>query len=65
VGLWTTIGMVVEPNPNRPFLLTYGLLKLVVLISTKITCAYPKNDKGCPDLLSERGVDGDDGDEDT
>jgi hypothetical protein len=23
------------------------------------------SDKGCPDLLSERGVDGDDGDEDT
>jgi hypothetical protein len=26
--------------------------------------AQPQCDKGCPDLLSEHGVDGDDGDED-
>jgi hypothetical protein len=31
VGERPTICMVVEPNPDRPFLLKYGLLKMVVL----------------------------------
>jgi hypothetical protein len=36
------MGMVVEPNPNRPFLLKFGLLKVVDLIAAKITWAWPK-----------------------
>jgi hypothetical protein len=35
--------MVVEQNPNRPFLLKFGLLKVVVLFAVKITWAWPKN----------------------
>jgi hypothetical protein len=35
--------MVVEPNPKRPFILKYGLLKLDVLIAPKITWAWPQN----------------------
>jgi hypothetical protein len=35
--------MVVEQNPNKPFLLKFGLLKVVVLFAAKITWAWPKN----------------------
>jgi hypothetical protein len=37
------MGMVVERNPNRPFLLKSRLLKVVVLFAAKITWAWPKN----------------------
>jgi hypothetical protein len=37
------MGMTVEPNPKRPFILKYGLLKVVVLIAAKSTCGWPKN----------------------
>jgi hypothetical protein len=36
------MGMAVEPNPNRPFLLKFRLLKLADLIAAKITWAWPK-----------------------
>jgi hypothetical protein len=36
------MGMAVEPNTNRPFLLKFGLLKVVDLIAAKITWAWPK-----------------------
>jgi hypothetical protein len=36
------MGMVVERNPNRPFLLKFGLLKVVVLFAAKITWDWPK-----------------------
>jgi hypothetical protein len=35
--------MVVEQNPNKPFLLKFGLLKVVVLFAAKITWAWRKN----------------------
>jgi hypothetical protein len=37
------MGMVVERNPNRPFLLKFELLKVAVLFAAKITWAWPKN----------------------
>ena len=37
------MGMVVERNPNMPFLLKFGLLKVAVLFAAKITWAWPKN----------------------
>jgi hypothetical protein len=37
-----TMGMAVEPNPNRPFLLKFGLQKVADLIATKITWAWTK-----------------------
>jgi hypothetical protein len=36
------MGMAVEPNPNRPFLLKIELLKVAELIAAKITWACPK-----------------------
>jgi hypothetical protein len=36
------MGMAVEPNPNRPFLLKFKLLKVIDLIAAKITWAWPK-----------------------
>jgi hypothetical protein len=36
------MGMAVEPNPNRPFLLKFRLLKVADLISAKLTWALPK-----------------------
>jgi hypothetical protein len=36
------MGMVVERNPNMPFLLKFGLLKVADLIAVKITWAWPK-----------------------
>jgi hypothetical protein len=43
VGVQPAMGMVVEQNPNRPFLLKFGLLKVVVLFAMKITWTWPKN----------------------
>jgi hypothetical protein len=37
------MGMAVKPNPNRPFLLRFGLLKVADLIAAKITWAWSKN----------------------
>jgi hypothetical protein len=37
------MGMVVELNPNKPFLLKFRLLKVAVLFSSKNTSAWPKN----------------------
>jgi hypothetical protein len=37
------MGMAVEQNPNMPFLLIFGLLKVAILIASKITWAWPKN----------------------
>jgi hypothetical protein len=37
------MGVVVEQNPNMPFLLKFGLLKVAVLFAAKITWAWPKN----------------------
>jgi hypothetical protein len=39
VGVRPAMGMVVERNPNRPLLLKFGLLKMVVLFDVKITWA--------------------------
>jgi hypothetical protein len=39
MGVRPVKGMAAEPNPRRPFLLKYGLLKVAVLIATKITWA--------------------------
>jgi hypothetical protein len=36
------MGMAVKPNTNSPFLLKFGLLKVVDLIAAKITWAWPK-----------------------
>jgi hypothetical protein len=36
------MGMAVEPNPNRPFILKFRLLKVSDLIAAKITWAWPK-----------------------
>jgi hypothetical protein len=41
VGVRPAMGMVVERNPNRPFLLKFGLLKVAVLFAVKITWAWP------------------------
>jgi hypothetical protein len=43
VGVQPAKGMAAEPNPRRPFLLKYGLLKVAILIAAKITWAWPKN----------------------
>jgi hypothetical protein len=43
VGVQPTMGMAVEQNPNRPFILKFGLLKVVVLTAAKISWAWPKN----------------------
>jgi hypothetical protein len=37
------MGMVVEQNPNMPFLLKFGLLKVAVLFAAKIIWAWSKN----------------------
>jgi hypothetical protein len=37
VGMRPAMGMVVERNPNRPFLLKFRLLKVAVLFTAKIT----------------------------
>jgi hypothetical protein len=42
VGVQPAMGTADEPNPNRSFLLKFGLLKVVVLIAAKITWACPK-----------------------
>jgi hypothetical protein len=36
------MGIAVEPNPNRPFLPKFRLLKVDDLIAVKITCTWPK-----------------------
>jgi hypothetical protein len=36
------MGMAVKPNPNMPFILKFGLLKVADLIAAKITWAWPK-----------------------
>jgi hypothetical protein len=46
------MGMVVERNPNRPFLLKFGLLKVAVLFDAKITWAWPKNKSDAAPYLS-------------
>jgi hypothetical protein len=43
VGMRPAMGMVVKRNPNRPFLLKFGLLKVAVLFAAKTTWAWPKN----------------------
>jgi hypothetical protein len=42
VEVQPAMGMAVEPNPKRPFLLKFKLLKVVVLIAAKITWFGPK-----------------------
>jgi hypothetical protein len=42
LGLHLAMGMAVEPNPNRPFLIKFGLLKVADLIAAKIIWAWPK-----------------------
>jgi hypothetical protein len=39
VGVRPATDMVVEQNPNKPFLLKFRLLKVVVLFAAKITWA--------------------------
>jgi hypothetical protein len=46
------MGVVVKRNPNWPFLLKFGLLKVVVLFATKITLACPKNKGDAAPYLS-------------
>jgi hypothetical protein len=46
------MGMAVEPNPKRPFLLKFGLLIVADLIATKITWAWPKNKGDAAPYLS-------------
>jgi hypothetical protein len=53
VGVRPAMGMVVERNPNRPFLLKFGLLKLAVLFAAKITWAWPKNESDAAPYLSK------------
>jgi hypothetical protein len=43
VGVQPAMAMVVERNPNGPFLLNFRLLKVVVLFAAKITWSWPKN----------------------
>jgi hypothetical protein len=52
VGVRPAMGMVVERNPNRPFLLKFALLKVAVLFATKITWAWPKNKSDTTPYLS-------------
>jgi hypothetical protein len=51
-GVRPAMGMVVERNPNRHFLLKFGLLKVVVLFAAKITWAWPKNKSDAAPYLS-------------
>jgi hypothetical protein len=37
------MGMVVEPDPNRPFLLKFGLLKVADLIAAKNYMSLAQN----------------------
>jgi hypothetical protein len=46
------MGMAIEPNPNMPFLLKFGLLKVANLIAAKITWAMPKNKGDATSYLS-------------
>jgi hypothetical protein len=46
------MGIVVERNPNRPFLLKFELLKVTVLFAAKITWAWPKNKSDAAPYLS-------------
>jgi hypothetical protein len=46
------MGMLVEQNSNRPFLLKSGLLKVAVLFAAKITWAWPKNKGDAAPYLS-------------
>jgi hypothetical protein len=46
------MGMVVERNPNMPFLLKSRLLKVAVLFAAKITWALPKNKGDATPYLS-------------
>jgi hypothetical protein len=51
------MGMAVKPNPNKLFLLKFGLLKMADLIPTKITWACPKNKGvGAPYLSTDKIV---------
>jgi hypothetical protein len=52
VGMRPAMGMAVEPNPNRPFLLKFGLLKVVNLIATKIAWAWHKTKGDAAPYLS-------------
>jgi hypothetical protein len=49
----TATAMVVERNPNRPFLLKFGLLKVAVLFAVKITWAWPKSKSDAAPYLSK------------
>jgi hypothetical protein len=46
------MGMVVERNPNRPFLLKFGFLKVAVLFAAEIICAWPINKGDAAPYLS-------------
>jgi hypothetical protein len=52
VGVRPALGMVVERNPNSPFLLKFGLLKVAILFAAKITWAWPKNKSDAAPYLS-------------
>jgi hypothetical protein len=52
VGVRPAMGMVVEWNPNRPFLLKFRLLKVAVLFAAKITWAWLKNKSDTTPYLS-------------
>jgi hypothetical protein len=52
IGVRPAMGMVVEQNPNRPFLLKSGLLKVAFLFVAKITWAWPKNKGDASPYLS-------------
>jgi hypothetical protein len=43
LGVQPAMGLAVDPNANRPFLLKFGLLKVADLIAAKFTWAWPKN----------------------
>jgi hypothetical protein len=51
-GVRPAMGMVIEWNPNRPFLLKFRLLKVAVLFAAKITWAWPKNKSDAAPYLS-------------
>jgi hypothetical protein len=50
------MGMAVEPNPNKLFLLKFGLQKMADLIPTKITWACPKNKSVAAPYLSTNKI---------
>jgi hypothetical protein len=52
VGVRLAMGMVVERNPNMPFLLKFRLQKVAVLFAAKITWAWPKNKIDASSYLS-------------